>query len=84
MMEVVIQLSTDVESGAAAADPAAAVRRRVRELGLSLQAVDPGGSLSSYYRVEVSSPEIAARVVEAVRGLPGVTAAYVKPSDEPP
>jgi hypothetical protein len=85
-MEVVIQLSPEAARDTAAGQPGAMVRERVRELGLTLQPIDPGGdaALSTYYRVEAPSAESAARVIEAVRGLPHVTAAYIKPTDEAP
>jgi hypothetical protein len=40
--------------------------------------------LSTYFTVNVPDVEDAARLAAAVLDVPGVEAAYVKPSDEPP
>jgi hypothetical protein len=84
-MEVVIQIS-EPSTGARTA-PSATARQAVQKLGLTLEPIHPGSTdpvLSTYYRVRAPDQQAAARVVEAVRSLPSVTAAYVKPPDAPP
>jgi hypothetical protein len=82
-MEVVIQVTADAES---VARQPTALTQRVRALGLTLQPIDPSGDriMSTYYRVEVPDTATATRVIEAVREVPSVAAAYVKPGDAPP
>ena len=63
----------------------AELRRTLK--GYRVERLHPGctdPALSSYYRAQVPDPQSAAKVIEAVRGLSSVTAAYVKPKDEPP
>lgn len=83
-MEVVIQIAP---SATATSAPPNAARQAVQKLGLKLEPLHPGTTdpvLSTYYRVQAPDREAAERVVAAVRRLPSVAAAYVKPPDEPP
>ncbi|GJE62049.1 hypothetical protein [Methylobacterium trifolii] len=59
----------------------------VSALGCSLRAVHPGTSdpnLRRWFAVSVPDAGQAARLAEALRVRPEVTAAYVKPTDEAP
>ena len=71
-------------------------RRDALELGIllgradvarQLEPVHPGiddPELSNTFRVRVPDAKSAAKVVEAVRKVPSVAAAYIKPQDEAP
>ncbi len=87
-MEVVIQIVPTARAASARAEsPLAAVQRAVAKLALALEPQHPGIDdpvLSTYYRVKAPDAQSAAKVVEAVRDLPSVAAAYVKPGDAPP
>lgn len=89
-MDVVIQLSgdrTSTNSAGPVEHHLTAVRGAIGELGLELKPVHPGTqdpTLSTYFYVRVPDPQTAARVIDVVRQMPSVSAAYVKPPDEPP
>jgi hypothetical protein len=57
-----------------------------RAAGTTLAPQHPGTrdpELASWYVAEVADPAGAERLAVALRGTPGVEAAYVKPGDEP-
>ena len=89
-MDVVIQLSSDTNRKASVSsskNQLAAIRSAVGKLALKLEPMHPGinnPELANTFRVQAPDAKIAARVVEAVRKLPSVAAAYIKPQDEAP
>jgi len=87
-MEVVIQIAPPAATESVRAEnPVAAVQRALGRLKLKAEPQHPGINdpvLSTYYKVEAPDAQSAAKVVEAVRDLPSVAAAYVKPGDAPP
>ena len=68
--------------------PAAAVWKAAQALGVTLQPVHPGQShalLAPFFFIELpDDPDFARRVIERLRKVNGVEAAYVRPSNEPP
>ena len=85
-MEVVIQISPPAKAGESD-QPVTSLRREVQKLGLKLEPVHPRTTdpvLATYYRVQAPDAPTAKRVVESVRRLPSISAAYVKPADEVP
>jgi hypothetical protein len=87
-MEVVIQIAPPARTDSVRAEhPLAAVQQAVSKLALKVEPQHPGITdpvLSTYYKVEAPDAQSAAKVVETVRNLPSVAAAYVKPQDAPP
>ncbi len=88
-MDIVIQVAPDRTQASAEQSERRlkAVRRTIAELGLRLEPMHPGSRdpiLSNYYYVRAPDPQTATRVIEIVRELPSVSAAYVKPGDKPP
>jgi hypothetical protein len=89
-MDVVVQLSPDtarLEATSSQKHPLTAVRKALGKHARTLEPVHPGiddPELSNTFRVRVPDAKSAAKVVEAVRKVPSVTAAYVKPQDEAP
>ena len=86
VVEVMIQMSPHVGQDERA-QPSQLVELRRMLKGYRVEPLHPGSTdpaLSSYYRVHVPDAQSASKVIEAVRALPSVTAAYVKPEDEPP
>jgi hypothetical protein len=87
-MEVVIQIAPPAETESVRAEhPLAAIQHAVSTLGLRVEPQHPGIKdpvLSTYYKVEAPDAQSAANVVETVRNLPSVAAAYVKPREAPP
>jgi hypothetical protein len=85
-MDVVIQLSPVTEQSASSDKRRLTAVRKV--LGkLALEPMHPGiddPELSNTFRVSVPDAKSAAKVVEAVRKVPSVAAAYIKPQDEAP
>ncbi|SCF02431.1 hypothetical protein GA0074695_2935 [Micromonospora viridifaciens] len=85
-MEVIIQVSMPSEPAAAADTAFSDVRAVLAGLGLPLEPLHPGSTdptLSTYFHVWAADPETAHRVVSAVRDLPSVRTAYVKPPAAP-
>jgi hypothetical protein len=63
------------------------VLRILDELGLTLTPIHPGATdplLAPYFIVEVRDADQAGQVIERLRQIPAVEAAYVKPPDELP
>jgi hypothetical protein len=87
-MDVVIQLSPVTERSASShKQRLTAVRKVLGKLAGQLEPVHPGiddPELANTFRVRVPDAKSAAKVVEAVRKVPSVAAAYIKPQDEAP
>lgn len=81
-MQITIQVAPGLANNIAG--PLAAA---VAELGLKLKPMHPfsgDASLSRYYLVEVPDGPKAERIIERLRAVPGVEAAYIKPPDAMP
>ncbi|HEX2091961.1 MAG TPA: hypothetical protein VHG28_06140 [Longimicrobiaceae bacterium] len=90
-MTITLHLSPEaaaaVRAGREESPPSREILRAVRELGIDLRPVDPGGadpSLAGLFSVQVADLDAAGRAVARLRGTPGVESAYVKPPDALP
>ena len=83
MAQLVVQLTGKAAAAFASGEgPAAPVRHALDELGVALEPLHPGiddEQLATYYAAELATPQAGAKVVERLRSVPGITAAYVKP-----
>jgi hypothetical protein len=93
-MEVVLQLTLALAlalqgKSVPGADTAAlvSIERVLAQEGVRLVPIHPGSddpTLVTWFRVDGVTPATAERIGAALRRLPGVTAAYIKPSAELP
>jgi len=88
--DVIIQLDTG-QAGSGQSDRALGkIRTAVKSTSLNAPIIEPlhpkspDPVLSTFYRVVAPDVQSAAKIVEAVRRLPNVAAAYTKPEDEAP
>jgi hypothetical protein len=84
MAQLVVQLTSDMAAAFAKGEArAAALRRTLRDLGVTLRPLDPDAEdpvLATYFNATVPSAQQAAQVVERLVAQPGVSSAYVKPT----
>ncbi|MGE3154068.1 MAG: hypothetical protein AB7G48_18700 [Nitrospiraceae bacterium] len=90
-MQVIIQVSTDValklHQRAPPASETESLLRVIVALGLTLQPMHPhtnDPNLQRYFIVEVLDHATAQQVMDRLRQVQAVEAAYVKPQDESP
>jgi len=98
-MRVELQLEPDVarelhrseaataDAGSGARSQADAIRQAARELGVTVAPMHPGQThelLAPFFYVEASDHAAAERVATRLRQVPGVAAAWVRPSEEQP
>jgi hypothetical protein len=89
-VEIIVQFSPAVAAQfaqAAAGEQHISIERLLHTYGAVLMPLHPGSddsSLKRYFRIQMSNPEDAEKLVERLRKLPGTEAAYIKPSGEPP
>ncbi len=89
MVELTIQFrevdATSVHSGFPS-PPAKAIADAVQAHGMVLRPMHPGatGSQATWFVVDVPNPVQAQEMLEAIRSLDAVDAAYLKPRDELP
>lgn len=84
MAQLVVQLTVDGAAALIAGDAGGApIRRALAELGVKLQPLNPGIDdpvLATYFQATLSSPKTGTEIVTRLRGIPGVAAAYLKPT----
>jgi hypothetical protein len=86
-MRIVVQLTPGATRQMRSRASRATERHPLAWLAHSLTPIHPRSSdstLDTFFAVEISDPEEAARVLERLRNDPVVDAAYVKPDDELP
>jgi hypothetical protein len=89
-MEIIIQFSTDAALQLArAADSRVknAIEEVLRGYGAVLVPLHPGSddpALRRYFAINLPRSEHAEALLRRLRPLPGIEAAYLKPSGEPP
>jgi hypothetical protein len=86
-MEVVVQVAPEVVDDLRRGVPPPAIAHALAELGMVLRPQHPDVSdpqLRRYFVATVPDAAAARRAADRLRQCAGVTAAYVKPPDEPP
>jgi len=90
-VEVIAQLTEEIAAQLRGDAPASLESRMIeakaREFGSQLVPLHPGiadPKLATYFRLDGSSEETASTLVESLRQLEDVEAAYVKPHAAPP
>lgn len=84
MAQLVVKLTSDLAAALTRGEASASMIQRVLDdLDVALKPLSPGVDdpiMATYFHATVRSPEDAAKVVQRLLDVPGVSAAYLRPT----